>query len=276
MKAVVLLAAAAQITSAQIRILAVTDSAAFKPGLPSYGSLASVFCTGLTGISGIQAATQFPLPYDIAGVSVRVNGISAPLLAVADLGTFQQVNIQTPLSEGTLELAQTGQISAVEVRRRTEWGGVFFTDPAGYAIVQHADYSLVTAEHPARQGEVVVAYGTDLTSLREVPDAPRLGFPARVDFLSWVFEVRYKDLRILRPWVTVNGKGDSTSMLFVGLAPGSVGVFQMNFRIPEDTPDGDAILRAVHGSCSGFLVINCSFGTSIGARLPVRGPAPER
>src|SRR4051812_35170530 len=54
-----------------IKIIAVTNSADFQPGLSDRGSLASIFCTGLKTVDGIQSATQYPLPYDIAGVSVH-------------------------------------------------------------------------------------------------------------------------------------------------------------------------------------------------------------
>jgi uncharacterized protein (TIGR03437 family) len=82
--------------AAQIRVLAVTTSAGFTPGLPSAGSLASIGLTGLAGIQGVQTVTGYPLPYELEGVSVTVNGTPAPILAVADLGAYQQVNIQVP------------------------------------------------------------------------------------------------------------------------------------------------------------------------------------
>lgn len=145
-------------TTAQIRVLAVTDSATFTPGLPYVGPLATVFCTGLTGIVGVQAAREYPLPYEIAGVSVNVSGGSAPLLAVADLSGYQQINIQMPYSQGaplTIEVSQFGQSGQIPVQLPAAWG-VFFTDSSGYAVAQHADYSLITPSSPAHAGEAVI------------------------------------------------------------------------------------------------------------------------
>ena len=85
-----------QALSAQIQVLAVTDAATFTPGLPFYGSLATVFCTGLTGVNGVQSATSYPLPYQIAGVSVTISGGIAPLLAVADLGSYHRSIFRCP------------------------------------------------------------------------------------------------------------------------------------------------------------------------------------
>jgi uncharacterized protein (TIGR03437 family) len=124
--------------SAQIRVLAVTDAATFTPGLPFSGSLATVFCTGLTGITGVQSAANYPLPDQIAGVSVTINGTSAPLLAVADSGGYQQINIQVPSLPGltgvfgpqTIEVAQLGQTGSSQFQWPSSWG-VFFTGSSG-------------------------------------------------------------------------------------------------------------------------------------------------
>jgi uncharacterized protein (TIGR03437 family) len=111
-------------------------------------------------LSGIQEATHYPLPYQIGGVSVSLNGDPAPLLAVANLGEYQQINIQMPTGGGgTLEVSQSGNTGNIQAFPGFDWGA-FFTDPSGHAIVQHADYSPVTPDHPAQPGEVVAAYGT--------------------------------------------------------------------------------------------------------------------
>jgi uncharacterized protein (TIGR03437 family) len=242
--------------TAQIQVLAVTDSATFTPGLPYYGSLASVFCTGLTGIDGIQSAKQYPLPYEIAGVSVTVSGTGAPLLAVVDFGTYQQINIQVPGFQAPqiIEVAQFGQTGQMQWQFPAMWG-VFFTDASGYAIVQHADYSLVTLDHPAQPGEVLIAYGTNLAPFVDVINAPKIGFPAQAAPLpSLPTSVSYPGFNAVLQ-IAVNGKVASLS--YLGLTPGSVGVFQANFQVPTDIPDGDAILnfQGCGGSC--FLGALC-------------------
>src|ERR1043166_4294319 len=83
-----------QTATAQIRVLAISDSAGFTPGLPAVGSFASVGLVGLTGINGVQSATGYPLPYNLAGVSVRVDGTDAPILAVAARGGYHRTKIQ--------------------------------------------------------------------------------------------------------------------------------------------------------------------------------------
>lgn len=188
---------AIQTITAQIRVLSVTDSATFTLGLPAYGSLASVFCTGLTCIVGTQSAKQYPLPYEIAGVSVRVSGYPAPLLGVADLGIYQQINIQVPWtvdSSPPIDVSQFGYTSTMQISSAVNWQrffadafpsrpmanwGVFFTGTSGYAVVQHADASLVTPDHPARPSEILAAYATGLDSFEHVSNSPALGAPSQ-------------------------------------------------------------------------------------------------
>jgi hypothetical protein len=106
------------VAAAQIQVLAVTDAATFTPGLPFAGSLATVFCTGLTSINGTQTSTSFPLPYQIAGVSVTVSGTSAPLLAVDNLGGYQQINFQVPPLPG---LSGIFGSQTIEVSQSSRW-----------------------------------------------------------------------------------------------------------------------------------------------------------
>src|SRR5215213_2599042 len=81
---------------AAIRVFAITHSTNFAVGLSAAGSLASVFCTGLTGIRGVIRAQGSPLPMRLAGVNVYLDERSTPILAIADLGGYQQINFQVP------------------------------------------------------------------------------------------------------------------------------------------------------------------------------------
>src|SRR5579862_9749978 len=85
----------------QIGNILVTNGASFQPGLPPNGSIATAFCTGLN-VSGVVLAPGIPLPTILAGVTVTVRGVPAPLFAVADLGNgCQQINFQVPQEFGT-------------------------------------------------------------------------------------------------------------------------------------------------------------------------------
>jgi hypothetical protein len=90
----------------------ITNAASFAPGLPMPGGLATIFVHGLNGAGTVTATS--PLPTELAGISILVQGIPAPILAVANLpvenpiGT-QQIDFQVPVEANTL-------VNPVEVR----------------------------------------------------------------------------------------------------------------------------------------------------------------
>jgi uncharacterized protein (TIGR03437 family) len=124
---------------AQLRVLAVANAAGFAPGLPQNGGLASLFVTGLVDLAGVTQANQVPLPTELRGVRIRFVSqagsapVFAPILAVADLGSYQQINFQVPWDtnrQGPAALLHAlpffdGE-AAIDIR--TQAGGGFFTN----------------------------------------------------------------------------------------------------------------------------------------------------
>ena len=255
----------------EIRVLAVTSSAGFARGFPRPGSLATLFCTGLAGINGVFAAPGAPLPRTLAGVRVTffsVDPIQAPLLAVADLGGYQQINFQVPwevgqravFPGGALVTVSQGDNSAVVSDGLAPWGQ-FFVDPAGYVIAQHAaDYRLLTADNPARPGEWIVAYGSNFGAAVWQPST---GEPAPLDQLSPL------DPGVPAPWqfslfLRQPGGDIRLATNFIGLAPGAVGVYQANFRMPDAIASGDAPFYVQRfRDCGFFFRQDCGRGITL-------------
>jgi len=263
----------------EIQIYTITDSATFTPGVPYIGSLATVFCKGLTGINGVQLASGNELPYELAGITVRIFGNFAPVLAVADLGTYQQINVQVqvvaPNYGPYVEVQQgasSGVFSLTSIPVGQPWG-VFFNFSSGYAAAQHADYSPIGPDRPAHPGEVIVIYGTNPDQWAAILHPIPVGVPARADPLS---TIEPSSSVHSAPYISVNDT--PAEMFFSGLTPGLEGVFQMNFRVPPGTPDGDARINAVtdtvcinQGAPNGY----CIYGKkSIATKIPVRAAVP--
>src|SRR5262249_54222295 len=142
-----------------------------------------------------------------------------------------------------------------------EWG-VFFADASGYGIIQHGNYSLVTPADPAKPGEVVIAYGTNFDSFSSVANAPPVGYPAASSPLSPLIPQTVGHFS----QVTVNP--ENAEILYAGLTPGSVGLFQITFRVPADAQDGDLGLIAATNTCSGMLCPSLKLSQAV--KLPVR------
>jgi uncharacterized protein (TIGR03437 family) len=80
---------------------------------------------------------------------------------------------------------------------------------------------------PAQKGEFVSLYCTGLGAVR---NRPAIGAPSPSNPLATTNAT---------PTVTVGGVNASVS--FSGLAPGYVGLYQVNFQVPDAAPSGEAV-----------------------------------
>jgi len=175
------------------------------------------------------APTTIPLPSVVNGTQVLIGGTAAPLYYVS----AGQINAQLPFeleagkpyqvivsANNALTTPDTVQLSSASP------GLAAFTD--GTLIAQHGDGSLVTAAAPAKAGEYLVAYLAGMGCTNDMP-ASGEGSP-------------FSPLAVpdLRPSLSINGS--SYPFLFAGLTPGLVGLYQMNFQVPEGLPAGNLSL----------------------------------
>ncbi len=108
------------------------------------------------------------------------------------------------------------------------WSALF-VDIGGHAIVQHAsDYSQVTPDNPAHAGEDVIAYGINLGP---VTNTPQSGHPAPSN-PSAVFDPAAIAIEVCGGYDTVMVGNASALPDYDGLAPGLVGIYQVNFKVP--------------------------------------------
>jgi uncharacterized protein (TIGR03437 family) len=212
----------------------VTNGASFTAGA-SPGSIITIFGSHLTNLSAgvVVGADKVPLPTVLGGVSVTVNGVPAPLFAISNNGQYEQINLQIPYEvtgQATLTIVVTnnGAVSdPVPVALQREHPGIFVADwdTGAGAILHGGDYSLVSASTPAARGEAVLIY---CTGLGPVSPAPPTGHPAPASPLS---------ATTIPPVVSFGGVPVG-EVFFSGLAPGFVGLYQVNVRIPANAPTG--------------------------------------
>jgi adhesin/invasin len=120
--------------------------------------------------------------------------------------------------------------------------GLFF-DGSGRAVVQNTDYSLNTVSNPAKAGSTIMAY---LTGSGPVSAAVPDGADAPSDPL----------VRSTAP-VTAKIGSASAEVSFAGLAPGFVGLAQVNIVIPSGLAKGDYPLTVtIDGQTSNAATIS--------------------
>ena len=81
----------------------VVNAASFEPGI-SPGALATIFGQGLSNVSGVVVANTDPFPFQLADVTVIVNGYYAALFSVAYANGEDQISFQVPYETGMATL----------------------------------------------------------------------------------------------------------------------------------------------------------------------------
>jgi len=223
---------------------ATVDAASFGRAIAP-GGLISIF--GLQFAPRDAAATTVPLPAELGSVSVTLNNRSLPLLYVS--GT--QINAQLPFDVSgpvTLRVTTPNAASAEVQATVAEVAPAIFN-----GAILRRDFTVVNFNAPADPGEFISVY---LTGLGRVNGSIVAGQAAPTTQLLTVrvpVEVRIGDLTV--------------TAAFAGLAPGFVGLYQVNAQVPEGIEGGSHPLRIVAGGVLSNTIT-----------LPVRGqprPPPE-
>ena len=209
----------------------------FLPRLTA-GAIVSVFGSNLA--SGTVAATTSPLPTTLGGVSVTVGGVSAPLFFVSP----GQINFQIPWemigrAQAPLRVTADGLAGGPANLDLTGFGpGLFSTNSAGSgqgSVLIAATGEVAApvgsipgaATRPAGRGEDISIF---CTGLGDVVNRPASGSKPAGNPLSTT---------VVSPTVTVDNLPAAVS--FSGLAPCCVGLYQVNVRVPENTPVSDSV-----------------------------------
>ncbi len=212
--------------------------ASFTIGAPlAVGSIATLFGQNLA--SQTATAASLPLSASLGGSSVTLNGIAAPLFYVSST----QINFFVPYelagqTTATIAVSTSGgivELAGVPIVPQSP--GIFELDAAGDAAAVHLNGTVVSATAPASSGEVLELFATGLGPVSNVPSdgtAPPSGTLATDQ---------------IAPTVTIGGVNAPVS--FAGLAPGFVGLYQINVTVPSGLPAGPATVTISVGPLSG-------------------------
>ena len=174
-----------------------------------------------TESASVDPTTGGTLPNKLGGVQIRVANIIAPLLYVSPT----QINFLIPaaLLPGKYNLSVVRQSTAAQASiTLLDVAPAIFLVDEGKPAAQHADGTLITKDAPAQPGEIIVVYGDGLGQTD----------PPQVDGVEP--SVAAQILLLDRFRVLVDGQAlPSTSVLYAGITPGYVGLYQINLRLPQ-------------------------------------------
>lgn len=203
------------------------------------GSIASIYGSNLAVSAVPVIARDTPLPTLLGATSVRVNGEAAPLYFVAP----GQINFQVPWDiQGALATVtvtvngQTGNAQTAAVAPAAP--AIFDLNAAGQGAIFDSQTYRFAAPASSIPGATTqpIARGGYLTiycqGLGAVSNAPASGAPgpsseplARTN---------------AQPSVMIGGV-PAQPILFSGLAPALVGLYQINVQVPSGAPSGNAV-----------------------------------
>jgi len=244
---------AAATTAPTINPGGAVNVASYAAGAPlAPGSLAAVYGNFL--VSTPSQALALPLPTSLSGLSAEFGSLKAPLFYASG----GQVNLQVPWelagqTQASLTASLNGQTSArIAVGIAPFAPGILAVNGQGTGpgAVLDSSYRLVDASNPAIAGSTYVLIYC--TGLGAVTNQPATGYPAPSNPLA---------ATATTPTVTIGGV--PAYVLFSGLAPGTVGLYQINAQVPANTPAGRSVP----------LVISMSGAASNKVSLAVASPA---
>lgn len=220
-----------------VNVGGVVSGASFTVGAPlAPGSIVSVFGRSLA--QGLNPATRIPLETTLGGATVNVGGVDAPLF----FSSSGQINVQLPFDlvpngRSPIVVRTRPQPTAPETIAVPELVTIADVQPAifttnsqgtGQGAILDVQFRLANSSAPAAPGEVVQVFCTGLgiteprvVSGQTAPSAEPLA-------------------RVTIP-VEARGGGQTARVHFAGLAPGFVGLYQVNVEIPAGAGSGPEI-----------------------------------
>jgi uncharacterized protein (TIGR03437 family) len=206
-------------------IEAVLNSAGWD-GAVSTASLATIYGTDLAAFTA--QALSLPLPYELAGTRVEMNGVLLALYYVSPT----QINFVLPLGGGSLTVSRGDSVSQAVTVPTVFWApGLYTLDGTrnGPAAAQFASGTTVDQSHPARRGDTIQLYGTGLGFVNPL-------------------------LLVAAPEPIILLGGVKAKVTYCGPAPFLPGVTQINFVVPDGAPSGDATLVFQLGTATSNAV----------------------
>ena len=194
-------------------------------GVLAPGTVAEVYGSSLATST---VSPPLPLPFSLNSTSLLIGGASPPLFFLSS----GQLNVQIPIelqggrqyqiivsANGAITLPDTLDMNPVQP-------GVLAFDDGHTKAQRPGDGTLVDAARPAKAGEILTLYLLGMGATN--PAVPTGQLAPIVEPLARV---------TAQPIVTVNG--ENAEIFYAGLTPMSIGLYQINFRVPNDAPAGD-------------------------------------
>jgi len=220
----------------------VVNAASYVPNASvTPGSIGSIF--GVRLAANATSATTVPLTATLDGTQVLLNGSVTPAVPLFYVSPTQ-INFEMPVeataSTATLTVVSGGLSSLpITVNTGAIYPAIFTVNGAGtgLAAALNANYSPNSTTNPAPAGSVILLYVTGLGATNPPVSTGQAGATSAPLNQTAVI-----------PTVMINSVAANVG--FSGLAPGFVGLYQLNVTIPQGTPSGLTNVQVIAGGAT--------------------------
>ena len=211
----------------------VANAAGFQTGLVPCG-LATVFGTNIApGLNGVALGNNFVGPYALRlnNLSIQVGGSQAPIVSLANLNGQEQATFQTPCDVApgntTLRMQVNDGSGSLAVTVSPVQPGIFeTTDSAGkkIGVIIKSDGTYMSLENPVLRGENLIGFFTGLgqTTIPITTNSPGA----------------YTNSSLVAAQIIIGINNEGAPVLSATVAPGLVGIYVVQFSVPEATTTG--------------------------------------
>ncbi len=223
-------------TVPQVNQGGIVHAASYAPGAPlAPGSIISIFGSNLT--SGVASATAVPLPRELGSLSATAGNYEVPLYFTSGGQVNAQLPFELPVNSTAQLVVRAGNAYTVPqtIQVAAAQPGVFTENGAGTGLgsILDVNYNRVAANNPVRAGDVIQMF---CAGLGETQPAVPSGESTPATPLANVLNT-----------VTATIDGIAAPVLFAGLAPNFVGLYQVNVQVPQGVRAGEVPVVLTQG-----------------------------
>jgi uncharacterized protein (TIGR03437 family) len=224
---------------------AITNVASYAVSATPPGSVFALFGQNLATKAG--AASTSKLPTTLLTTSVTVNGELAPLFYVSPTQIDAQMPWDIPGGAVATVIVTNGNSvsNAAGVYVPATGTPGISTYGTNRAVVVNVDGSVNSGATPAMVGDEVVAYFTG-------------GGPVMASGTLTTGEPAPTGLSPLSGMYSITVGGQPANVAYIGLTPGSIGLYQANFTVPQVAKGAYPVVITIAGQASNSPVMNVS------------------
>jgi len=197
--------------SIPLTISGFTNAASFRQAYAP-GMILAIFGTGLAG--GIQSAPFVPLPTQLNGVAVTINGLLCPLYFVSPAQLNVQIPYSVPVGSALLKASYNGQSASASFNVTVAAPGIFM-DSTGAPVPNMT----------AKRGDTVTLFVTGEGAATPSPTTGTTPSPASIPAPVQALSITVGNVNV-------------TSIPFKGIPSWAIGATQINYTVPLTAPLG--------------------------------------